>query len=603
MHNTRTPDASRPEAMTYTRTWRAWMTLLGGGNERAAFSAALQDGSAAALLGPWIGFGTAGIRAPRGPGKEHFNQATLSAVALAVVRTLRKPGARVVLGCDARLGGHAAMVACAERLAHAGAHTLWLPKPAPTPFVAFLTRHLSADLGIMVTASHNPAAYNGAKFFDREGAQLDDQPATEASAWLHNTSLEAIAVELVGTSSQESDSGAPVASRTTFNPKGSAQAITDAAFSASADHYVAHIKHTLAAHASSHTRSIAVTPLQGVGGVWLERTLAGESDSLDFVAAEREPDGTFAAVSSPNPEVSSALDPLRQKLTPACQLGLALDPDADRLAVVELQPLTGEVRTFQGNEIGLLLATFASWSPSTALTEASLDGCAEGDRPIVLTTVVSSAGLEAAGARMGFEVLRSGTGFRRVTALKRGLGARAHHVVLSFEEALGFALGPETHDKDGLQAALALLRARAYFQQTLGTNLLGTLRYIDEKAGCWRSTSRSVALHSKPWASDAREVKRRMACAGSAVAALLPGAPEHPVVEPLSVMAHPLAGDCGPGWNMRLGVDGRVALRSSGTEPKLKLYFDRRYPEAEDNAARTAVGDLADKFSAAFLAA
>ncbi len=578
---------------------RAWRDLLGESPERVAFDTAVRDGAAKEVLGPWLAFGTAGIRAQRGPGKMHFNQATLSAVALAVLRTLDKPGARVVLGCDARVGGHAAMVNCAERLARAGARALWLPEPVPTPLVAFLAKDMRADLAIMVTASHNPPDYNGAKFFDGEGAQLDDAPCVQATAWLLENTLESVARALLGTRPEE---GVSARARDASAPPGSVERVSDAAFSAMADAYITHIKQTLAAHVPSYMPVIAVTPLQGVGGVWLERALEGACGTLDFVASEREPDGTFAAVASPNPEVATALDPLRAQLSESCPLGLALDPDADRLAVVERQPLTGEMRTFQGNEIGLILATFASWSPSEGPAAGLPTASPPGERPIVLTSVVSSAGLEIVGARLGFEVLRSGTGFRRITALKRALGPRARHVVLSFEEALGFALGPDVHDKDGLQAALALLRARAYFERALNTNLLGTLACIDARVGCWRSTSRSVDLQGRPWATDALEARRRLAVAGAAVAPLFADALQQPQVEALAAMAHPLAGDAGQGWNMRLGTKGRVALRSSGTEPKLKLYFDRCHEQLDDDEARAAVEAVATKFTAAFLA-
>lgn len=509
----------------------AWCQLLKDETLAEAFRA-LPPEAQDTTLAQVLPFGTAGIRAMRGLTPRHFNKATL----LRCVHALRQQfctesGCSVVLGRDGRAGGEAALEAISDYLRASGVDVRRFPEPVPTPVLAFATRHYQATLGLCITASHNPPSYNGMKVFGPGAAQLEPSTTRAIDASVRQTPLTTVAATL----------GAQMTGKHTFIER----TLTT--------HYVDALKASLPPKMPDRGLSaLAATALGGVGANWLDAVLADEGVDVRWVAEEREVAPGFEGIASPNPEHSRALARLRAQLDTAhCSLGMALDPDADRIALTEMQA-DGSCRDFAGNEIGTLLARWAAGTRS-----------AERPSALVVASYASAAGLEDMGARLGFEVARSGTGFAKMAARLREIPDAAQRRVLCFEEALGYCLFDWAHDKDALQASLALLRCLAERPRGLheAKPLLSALFELDASAGAWRyaqarlqrGTSSSESL---PWYEALTE--RALPLTGfSALAPLDPARPAE-------------------AWLARSPEGSRVLVRASGTEPLIKVYVDWR---------------------------
>jgi phosphomannomutase len=427
-------------------------------------------------------FGTAGVRAPLGDGPECMNEVTVAAIA-AGIATWLPPGASVVVGHDARYGSWDFAAVIAKELRARGLHDVMAGQVA-TPVLAFVTRRGDYSAGVMVTASHNPASDNGIKVYDGTGAQLDLEQAAEVEAAIaHPRALQPYA---------------DLASRTI----------------APLTSYLG----ALPAVQAGPVR-IAYTPLHGVGGAAFLTGLANSGfGDIHVVAEQAEPDPDFPTVPFPNPEEPGALDLLRALVERVgADLGLAHDPDADRLAV-----LVGS-RLLTGDEVGLLLADEVLRTTPGA----------------VATTVVSSSALGVLAERRGVAYEETLTGFKHLV--------RAHggDLAYAYEEALGYAVAPRTvRDKDGISAGL-LVASMAAAEHAAGRTLLDRLADLEADLGIEVATAQ-VSIRSE-------HPDELLAAAKTAVP---PG---------FSVIRADPFTACE-------GAD-RVILRPSGTEPKLKAYL------------------------------
>ncbi len=313
--------------------------------------------------------------------------------------------------------------------------------------------------------------------------------------------------------------------------------------------------------------------MHGVGKRLLEQVLlpAGHTD-LHLVAEQAEPDGRFPTVKFPNPEEPGALD---LSLALAAQVGadvvIANDPDADRLALAVPRP-DGTWRPLTGNEVGCLLA-------EDLLTH----GPQEANR-LVATTVVSSALLSRIAAAHGAAYAETLTGFKWIANAALRHEAGGGRFVMGYEEALGYSAGPVVRDKDGVSAAL-LLCDLAAFEKARGRTLLDALESLARRYGLYVSGQKSMTL---PGADGARQIREMMAdlrknpptdFAGTAVVEsrdlAIPTRPDLPAADVLA-------------WSLDGG--GRVLARPSGTEPKIKFYFEAREPVSPDESTADATG-------------
>jgi phosphomannomutase len=514
-----------------------WLSRARGGDPAA--HAELVD----RFSGPLV-FGTAGLRGIYGPGETRMNRAVviratagLCDYLLATVPDAAERG--LVIGRDGRRGSvemqrDAALVACAK-----GLKVHFLEGTTPTPVTAFGVKHHHAAAGVMVTASHNPPAYNGYKVYFGNGAQIIP-PQDEGIA-------QAIA-------RQPGAKAVPRADWERAIVQGNLQ--IDRQVEAAYLSGLAAMVYDPAAPVGA--LKIAYSAMHGVGERVLRRAFATRGlTQLVTVAEQAEPDGRFPTVEFPNPEEPGALDlvlALAQKS--GSDLVVVNDPDADRLGAA-VRRLDGEYQVLNGNEIGVLLADHL-------LTHDGADGA----KRLVMATMVSSQLLRKMAADRGVEYRETLTGFKWIAneALRhhRELGLR---FVFGYEEALGYTVGTHVRDKDGISAAMVLCEHAAGLKAH-GQTLLDRLDELRRTHGLFVSRQKSLMLPGREGLAKIKEV----------MAALRSSPPQRfgdllvQEVRDLSVAPDPrLRGDV---LIYELVGGGRVSVRPSGTEPKIKFYLE-----------------------------
>jgi phosphomannomutase len=513
---------------------------------RALLAAGAQEGepgrtAVAGLTDRFAGrlqFGTAGLRGQVGAGPNRMNRAVVRAATAALAGWLHEhgPGA-VVIGCDARHRSAAFADEAAAVLTGAGIGVHLLPRPNPTPLLAFAIRHLSAAAGIMITASHNPAADNGYKLYTGDGAQI--VPPVDAQI--------EVAIGGLGPLSQV-PAGPLDGPLVTRHGDEVAQAYLDAIIAASP------------LSAVSVPLRVVYTALHGVAASLALRAIdqAGFPPPL-VVAAQEKPDPDFPTVAFPNPEEPGTLDlALAQAEHDRADLVLANDPDGDRLAVAVPDPAApGSWRVLSGDQVGALIGSY--------LLDKTAAG-PEAGRRLVVTTVVSSTLLGKIAAAAGARYAETLTGFKWI--VRAGQGMPGRRFLFGYEEALGYAVGDVVRDKDGISAALALLSLAATAGAE-GQSLLDRWDALEAEHGVHLTTQ--VTLHVP---SPAGIMGRLRAAPPAALAG-------QPVTgcEDLAARADAAAGAREPGLPSadvliyRL-PGARVVIRPSGTEPKLKAYLE-----------------------------
>ncbi|RPF22468.1 phospho-sugar mutase [Myceligenerans xiligouense] len=529
-------------------------------------------------------FGTAGLRGAMAAGPRRMNRAVVitAAAGLAAYLASAVPGpARVVVGYDARYRSADFARDTASVLTAAGADVSLLPGPLPTPVLAFAVRHLDADAGVMITASHNPAADNGYKVYlggrvitdAGQGAQI--VPPYDAR----------IAAEIARVSAAPGGaSGVPraVGGWTVLGDDLHEDYLRRVASLHDPDLHLRDV-HTPRATPTSGARTavtlrsegsgptplrIVTTSLHGVGGRTLRRVLA-DAGFTDVIPVEEQldPDPAFPTVRFPNPEEKGVLDLALSIASDArADLVIANDPDADRCAVAVYDPDWG---TYQGAET----AASHGWRMLTGDQVGALLGWDAAQRTASGTlacSIVSSRVLARIAERHGLRHATTLTGFKWI--------ARTPDLVFGYEEALGYCVDPEgVRDKDGLSAALrvALLAERL---KESGKTLRDALDDIARACGLY-STGQLAARFD-----DLGRIPEAMGRLRAAPPATLDGAPVTGVVD----LAEGVDGlPPTDGVVLTADDDTRVIVRPSGTEPKVKCYLEVVTPVAADATAES----------------
>jgi phosphomannomutase len=503
----------------------AWIADDPDAGDQAELRGLLDQSADEELLDRFTGrltFGTAGLRGVVAAGPNRMNRAVVRAATAAVAGWLGAP-ASVVVGCDARHRSAEFVDEVTRVLAGAGIAVHVLPLPCPTPLLAFAVRQLKASAGIMVTASHNPARDNGYKLYLSDGAQVIPPADREIEARIGALGpLSAIPVAAAGN---------PLITR-------------------HGDEVAAAYLNAISVITSGGAPPLRVvyTPMHGVAGSLMLRAIEAAGYAAPFVVpAQAEPDPDFPTVAFPNPEEPGALD---LALADARRLGadlvIANDPDGDRLAVA--LPTSGpgqdDWRTLTGDQVGALLGA------------AQLSWTAPADDRLVATTIVSSTLLSAIAADAGVRYAETLTGFKWIARAADGTpGAR---FVFGYEEALGYAVGDVVRDKDGMSAALAMLRLAAE-AKAAGRSVRDLYDDLESSHGV-HLTSQLTLRTSDP---------------GPVMTRLRAEPPSAFGDEPVTSVTDLADGGNGlpPSDVLVFRLDGaRVVLRPSGTEPKIKCY-------------------------------
>ena len=529
---------------------RAWIAGDPDPETISALQAIIDSGDLAALdraMGGTLTFGTAGIRGEVGPGSNRMNRAVVIQTTRGLADYLiaehdRPPEVPVVLGFDARPSSRQFAEDAAGVLAGAGIQVGFFPEVTPTPLVAYAAKHFAAAAAVVITASHNPPADNGYKVYGANAAQIIPPVDTDIAA----------AIERVGPAN-----GVPRIEDVFSGSSELVIPVPEAVF----ESYRAEVDEARPNPQVSDFK-IVYTPLHGVGSRILNRVCALAHHSGIITVPEQEvPDGRFPTVSFPNPEEPGALD-LALELARKEQAGLLIanDPDADRLAAAV--PTAGEWRLLSGNELGVLLGDYVLryWKESST--------------PIVVNSVVSSPMLGEIAQRSGARHEVTLTGFKWIINAGLALEEQGEgRFVFGYEEALGYSIGRTVRDKDGISAALVFCDLVAE-ERAQNRGALDRLHDLWAEVGLWVSSQYSVG---RTGPTGQEEIAR-------AVERLAENPPDkvggHEVVTMTDYRA-----DAGkrPIWlgeqdliELELADAGRVLVRPSGTEPKIKVYVDLR---------------------------
>jgi len=476
-------------------------------------------------------FGTAGLRGALGAGSNRMNRVVVTRAAAGLAAYLKDNGATressVVIGYDARHNSDVFARDTAEVMTGAGLKAYVLPRPLPTPLLAFAIRELGCAAGVMVTASHNPPEDNGYKVYLGDGSQI--VPPADAEI--------ASRIAAVG----------PLADV----PRGDGGTTLREDI---IDRYL----DTVAGLAADGPRDLEIvyTPLHGVGGTSVAQVLETAGfDAPRIVAQQEQPDPDFPTVSFPNPEEPGAMD-LAMALagTSGADLVVANDPDADRCAAAVPGPHGW--RMLRGDEVGALLASHL---------------LASGKKGTYATSIVSSSLLGRMAAAAGQSYAETLTGFKWI--------GRVDGLAFGYEEALGYCVDPEhVKDKDGVSALLLLCEIAAS-AKAAGRTLTDLLDDIAAEHGLHATDQLSVRVIDL--AEIAAAMDRLRATPPTALGGL--------AVEQVDDLAEGSA-DLPPteGLRYRLAEGGRVIVRPSGTEPKLKCYLEVVVPVNPEDGVEAA---------------
>ena len=532
---------------------RAWIAGDPDPEDRATLASLLDDSNEDELKRRFaapLTFGTAGLRGPVMAGPAGMNRYTVRRATQGVIAWLNEIGVDaergVVVGRDGRRGSEAFNSEAVHVLLGAGVKVFEMPEPLPTPLVAYCVKELGAAAGIMITASHNPPDDNGYKLYSSDGSQIIP-PNDEIVERFADAATSPVLAER------------PSSHHRWISP----DVLTK---------YRDHMSRRFSVPGGTDF-PIAYTPLHGVGGSTMMELFAEAGyRNVTKVVEQFEPDGRFPTLPFPNPEESGALD---LAVATADRVGATLvianDPDADRLGAAVKGSAGWHV--LRGDEIGWLLATML-------LPEMT------GSNDSVATTIVSSTMLGAMAREAGVPFNMTLTGFKW---LARAAGSGV--LRFGYEEALGFAVDPLVADKDGMSAALAL-SLLAVQLDVKGQTLLDRLDEVESHFGVHSIYQLSLRAGGPDGLEAIRNAVTRMR---ERPPSSLGGID----VSESFDLANGYEGlGSTDGVLLRLGSSGRVVVRPSGTEPKLKAYIEITSPPSTVTSLAIQRQEAATKVSA-----
>jgi phosphomannomutase len=470
----------------------------------------------------FLQFGTAGLRGPIGPGPSCMNRAVVGRAAAGIAAYMKERGMKsVVIGRDARHGSEDFTIETAEIMSGAGMNVFILPRPLPTPVLAFATSHLNCDIGIMVTASHNPPQDNGYKVYIGPTADGINYAASQ----IINPTDQFIAAEISDVTSLSSQ------------PRDTKWTVLNE------DVVEEYINRTAALAPRPSDIKIVYTAMHGVGTETVKRVFAKAGfRNLITVDEQCTPDPDFPTVAFPNPEEPGAIDlALLKARAESADLVIANDPDADRCAAAINDPVLGW-RMLRGDELGVI---FGEWIARTKPTGTFGN------------SIVSSSALRKICSHYGVNFQEVLTGFKWL--------AKIEDLAYGYEEAIGYAVDSETvNDKDGISAAIFLAQVVTDLARD-GYTLTDLLNEIWTRHGFHGTEQISIRV------SDMSSISRLLETLRHSPPQEIAGRN----VKSIDDLAAPKDG-LPPTDGLRIWLDGdiRIIVRPSGTEAKMKCYIE-----------------------------
>lgn len=527
------------------------------GDEDAITDAFFQD----------LAFGTAGLRGTIGAGTNRMNIYTVGRATQGFADYLNKTfeNPTVAIARDSRNKGELFVKTTAAILAANGVTSYVYPKISPVPTLSWATRYLKCSGGICMTASHNPAPYNGYKAYGPDGCQITSEAADAISAAMNACD------PFKDIKTMDFDAAVEQGLVKWIDDE-----VLDAYYDAVADKSVNNLTDEQIANAPL---KLVYTPLNGTGLIPVTTVLnkVGVTD-ITVVPEQKDPDGDFPTCPYPNPEIREAM----QKGIDLCQevkpdLLLATDPDADRVGVACADG--DDYTLLTGNEMGVLLLDYICKMRAERGEDLS--------NKVAVTTIVSSAMVDALAAEYGFELRRCLTGFKYIGDIITGLSdaGEVDRFIFGFEESYGYLSGDHVRDKDAVNASMLICQMAQYYKLQ-GKNLVEAMRDLYEKHGYYHN--KTVSL-SYPGADGAAKMAGIMKSLRAEAPAEVAGSKVEAVVD-YATCVNGLPAAVVIEFDLEGG--NKAIVRPSGTEPKIKLYI---FAKGEDAAAADALIDAIEE--------
>ena len=492
-------------------------------------------------------FGTAGLRGVLGAGSNRMNIYVVRQATQGLANWVKTQGGNqlVAVSYDSRINSDVFAKETAKVLAANGIKVRIYDALMPVPALSFATRYYQANAGVMITASHNPAKYNGYKAYGPDGCQMTDDAAAVVYAEIQNTDI------LTGAKTMSFEEGIE---------KGLIEYVGDDCKEALYDAIKARsIRPGLCKTAGL---KLVYSPLNGSGLVPVMRVLNDIGiDDITIVPEQQYPDGNFPTCPYPNPEIFEALRlglELAQKV--GADLMLATDPDADRVGIAMKCP-DGSYELVSGNEVGVLLLDY--------ICEGRIEKGTMPKNPVAVKSLVSTPLADAVAANYGVEMRNVLTGFKWIGDQIAGLEAAGEvdRFILGFEESYGYLAGPYVRDKDAIIGSMLICEMAAYYR-SIGSSVKERLEAIYAKYGRYLNKIDSFEF---PGLSGMDKMAGMMA-----------GLRENPLAaigeyKVTKVIDYKKTEETGlPASNVllyQLEGGASVIIRPSGTEPKIKAYY------------------------------
>lgn len=483
-----------------------------------------------------LAFGTGGLRGIMGAGSNRMNVYTVGRATLGLANYLMDhfpAGASVAIAYDTRNNSSAFSLAAARILAANGIRVYRYKYCVPVPVLSFTTRRLGCSAGIMITASHNPKEYNGYKVYDETGCQICTEAAAALLSYIEKEEYSAVSKLLPGAPDDR---------------------ITEIGDEILADYYKAVGSQSLYTEPSD--LKIVYTPLHGTGNVPVRHMLGGFD--VHVVKEQELPDGNFSTVRSPNPEEKDALNiAIEYAKEIGADLVLGTDPDCDRVGIA-VRDTNGEYVLFTGNQTGALLVQFVLTMKKDSLSEKST---------LVKTIVTSELGANIA-RKFGLHVDETLTGFKYIgDKINQYEKDGSREFVIGYEESYGYLVGTYARDKDGVVSSMLICQMAAWYKAQ-GKTLIDGLNDIYAEYGYFLDALDPFVLKGKDGAEKIQTLMDLFRRDGlhifegaDRVIDYSKGVDDLPIENVLKFV-----------W-----ADGSwVAVRPSGTEPKIKIYYSVR---------------------------
>lgn len=495
-------------------------------------------------------FGTGGLRGIMGAGTNRMNSYTVGKASLGFAKYLKDKydgEISVAIACDSRLNSRAFEWDSARVFASQGIKVYAYTQIVPVPMLSFATRYLHCNAGVMITASHNPKEYNGYKAYDSTGCQLCTDDAKEVLSYINAIDDYSSVYNDVKTVDEYISDGMIVG-------------VYDELF----DEFIKAVK-TQSLYNEHSELKIVYTPLHGTGNVPVRKVL--EDRTVYVVKEQEEPNGNFPTVVSPNPEDRKALTlGIELAKEKDADIVLGTDPDCDRVGVAVKH--NGEYVLLTGNQTGALLVNFVLTMKKDSLNSKST---------LVKTIVTSELGANI-GRSFGLQVEETLTGFKYIgDKINKFEASGEQEFVIGYEESYGYLVGTHARDKDGVVSSMLVCEMAAWYKNQ-GKTLVDGLNEIYDKYGYYLDFLDSFVLKGKDGAEKIQNLMVEFRNKGKE---LLPDIKE---IVDFKDGIRDL-----PKENVLKYIfnDGSwMAVRPSGTEPKIKVYYSIVDPDKSNAKAR-----------------